>query len=288
MKSEALERSQSTERTMSTIELPSPTAWPIILAFGLTLVFAGLVTSVSVSILGAVFTVAGCVGWFREVLPHEKHEAMPIAERMPTAETRRSRVARVEWKTQELNRARLPLEIYPISAGVKGGLAGSVVMAILAVLYGVISGHGVWYPINLLSAGFFPARVTTEQIATFHWDSLVIATIIHLLCSLLVGVLYGAALPMLPRRPVLFGGVIAPILWSGLIHSILEALDPTLKQRIDWVWFVISQMGFGIVAGIVVSRHVRIRTWQYLPFAVRAGIEAPGTMREKSARNGKL
>jgi hypothetical protein len=92
---------------------------------------------------------------------------------------------------------------------------------------------------------------------------------------------------MFPRRPVLFGGVIAPILWSALIHSMLEALDPTLKQRIDWVWFVVSQIGFGIVAGIIVSRQERIRTWQYLPFAVRAGIEAPRTMDEKSRDNGE-
>ena len=288
MATETFDLSPKTERTaQGTIELPAPTAWPIILAFGLTLVFAGLVTSASVSILGAIFTLAGCVGWFRDVLPHARHESMPILGRVPTAETAHPQVARVEWKTQELHRARLPLEIYPTSAGVKGGLAGSVAMAILAVLYGILSGHGVWYPINLLSAGFFPARTTTEQIAAFHWDALIIAAILHLMCSLLVGLLYGAALPMFPRRPVLFGGVIAPILWSGLIHIMLEALDPALKQRIDWLWFVVSQIGFGIVAGIIVSRQQRIRVWQHLPFAVRAGIEAPGTMREKSGRNGE-
>jgi len=49
------------DRLSPTIELPAPTAWPIVLAFGLTLVFAGLVTSVSVSLLGAFLTVAGCV-----------------------------------------------------------------------------------------------------------------------------------------------------------------------------------------------------------------------------------
>jgi len=264
------------------IEMPAPTVWPIVLAFGFTLVFAGLVTSASLSILGAIFAIAGCVGWFRDVLPHEKHESVAVAERVPAVATSRPQVARVEWITEELHRARLPLEIYPISAGVKGGLAGSVAMAVLAVLYGIVSGHGVWYPINLLSAGFFPARATTAQIAAFHWDAVIIASVVHLICSLLVGLLYGAALPMFPRRPIVLGGVIAPILWSGLLHSILEALDPVLNQRIDWIWFVISQIGFGVVAGIVVSRQERIRTWQYLPFAVRAGIEAPEAMDESN------
>src|SRR5947209_20134162 len=122
MASGTLELPQKTERVpQNTIELPAPTAWPIVFAFGLTLVFAGLVTSTSVSILGAISTLAGCVGWFRDVLPHEKHESMPIMGRVPIAETRHPQVARVEWKPRELNRARLPLEIYPISAGIKGG-----------------------------------------------------------------------------------------------------------------------------------------------------------------------
>jgi len=55
-----------------------------------------------------------------------------------------------------------------------------------------------------------------------------------------------------------------------------------LNQRIDWLWFVVSQIGFGIVAGIVVSKQERIHTWQYLPFAVRAGIESPGSIGEKN------
>lgn len=263
------------------VEMPAPTAWPIILAFGLALVFAGLVTGASVSILGAIIAFAGCVGWFREVLPHEKRESMPVAVGLCGVATSRPQVARVQWMTQELHRARLPLAIYPISAGIKGGLAGSVAMAILAVLYGVISRRGMWYAINVLAAGFFPGRHTLQQIGAFEWDSLLIASVVHLLISLLVGLLYGATLPMFPRRPILFGGVIAPVLWSGLIHSILDALDPVLNRRIDWVWFVISQIGFGIVAGIVVSRQERVRTWQYLPFAVRAGIEAPGVTDDK-------
>src|SRR5258708_7799032 len=219
------------EQWSGSIELPAPTAWPIVLAFGVTLVFAGLVTSASVSMLGAVFTVAGCVGWFREVLPHEKHESVPVGEKAPAVATTRPQVTRVEWMAEELHRARLPLEIYPVSAGVKGGLAGSVAMAVMAGLYGIISGHGMWYPLNLLSAGFFPARATIAQIAAFHWDAFIIAAMVHLICSLLVGRLYVAALPLSPRRPILLGGVIAPILWSSLLPSVLEALDPVFTQR---------------------------------------------------------
>jgi hypothetical protein len=274
------------EQSPKTVELPAPTAWPIILAFGFTLMFAGLVTDASVSILGVIFTLAGCVGWFRDVLPHEKHESVPVVERAVAVATSRSKVARVEWMNQELHRARLPLEIYPISAGLKGGLAGGVAMAVLAVVYGIISGRGMWYPINLLSAGLF-GRTTIAQIAAFHWDELIVSSIIHLICSILVGLLYGVALPMFPRRPILLGGVIAPVLWTGLIHSVLEAVDPVLNQRIDWPWFVVSQIGFGIVAGIVVSTQERIRTWQSMPFGVRAGIEAPGAIDEKNEENNE-
>jgi len=180
-----------------------------------------------------------------------------------------------------LLRARLPLEVYPIKAGVKGGMAGSVAMAVLAVMYGIISGRGMWYAINVLAAGFFPGRHALAQIGAFQWDSLLIASVVHLLVSLSVGLLYGATLPMLPRHPILLGGLIAPVLWSGLVHSFVELIDPTLNQQIDWVWFVFSQVGFGIVAGIVVSRQQRVPTRQHLPFALRAGFEVLGRINNK-------
>lgn len=269
------------------VSLPAPTAWPIVLAFGIALVVAGMLTSSSVSVLGAILAITGCVGWFRELLPHEKHESVPVLGEVPPVTTRRPEVAQTEWASHQLNRARLPLEIYPITAGVKGGLAGAIAMAILAMIYGVVSKTGIWYPVNLLAVGFFPAKETTEQIAAFHLTSLILASVIHLITSLTVGLLYGAMLPMFPRRPILLGGVIAPVLWTGLLHSILEVLNPVLNHRIDWLWFVVSQMGFGIVAGIVVSRQERIRTWQHLPFAMRAGMEVQGAVTGMSDEKNK-
>jgi hypothetical protein len=283
MASEAPMETRQTTRAI--MQVPAPTVWPIVLAFGLALIFAGLVTSMSVSILGAVLALTGAVGWFRDILPHEAHETVPVSDKVEPVVTTRPEVAPVGWVTHELNRSRLPLEIYPVSAGIKGGLAGSLAMAVLAMIYGIASKHGIWYPINLLAAGFFPARNTTAQIVSFHWDSFVIAVAVHLVTSLIVGLLYGAMLPMFPRRPIVLGGLVAPILWSGLLHSILGIVDPLLNERIDWFWFVLSQFGFGIVAGIVVSRQVRVRTWQHLPFAVRAGVEATGMMDDKHGKD---
>jgi hypothetical protein len=180
------------------------------------------------------------------------------------------------------------LEIYPISAGLKGGLAGSVAMAVAAVLYGVIWHGSIWYPINLLGAVVYAQTdVSTAQISAFHIELLLVASALHLTTSILVGLLYGAILPMLPRRPILLGGVFAPLVWTGLLHSVLDIIDPLLNQRIDWLWFLISQVAFGVVAGIVVVRQVRVPVWQY-SLAARAGVETPGMMREAGEQNPPL
>jgi hypothetical protein len=265
--------------TPKSLALPAPTAWPMALAFGLALVFAGMATSGYVSVLGAVLGLCGAVGWFSQVLPHEAHETVDVEGAAPEVVTARPLVERLAL-APDVQRAWLPLETYPISAGIKGGLGGSVAMALLAVLYGLLSRHGPWYPINLLSAGFFPEAMTssTARLEAFQPAAFAIAVGIHLTTSLVVGLLYGAMLPMLPRRPILLGGVLAPVLWSGLLHGILGIINPVLDAHVDWGWFVLSQVGFGLVAGVVVSRQQRIPTWQGMSFALRAGIESPGVM----------
>jgi hypothetical protein len=83
---------------------------------------------------------------------------------------------------------------------------------------------------------------------------------------------------MFSRRPILLGGVVAPVLWSGLLYSMLGILNPLLESHIDWLWFTVSQVAFGIIAGLVVVRQSRVPTRENLPFVLRAGIEAPGTI----------
>jgi hypothetical protein len=142
--------------------------------------------------------------------------------------------------------------------------------------------HSIWYPINLLAATVYSQSLImgTGALYAFHLNSFLLASLIHLLTSILVGLLYGAMLPMIPRRPIFLGGVVAPILWSGLLRSMLDLLNPLLKQRVDWWWFIASQFAFGIVAGLVVVRQQRVPIKQF-PFALRAGIEAPGAMLQR-------
>ena len=258
------------------IESPAPTAWPFILAFGCALLFSGLVTSSSVTVLGGVLAVAGSIGWFREVFPRQHEVPVPVLPYDFRASTERRVVDR--FPIAEQARAWLPVHTYPVSAGVKGGLAGSVAMAVLACAYGVLKARSIWYPINLLAATVYAEslKLGPSQLYSFHAGSFAIACGLHILVSITVGLLYGAMLPMFAHRPIVLGGLIAPVLWSGLIYTILGLLNPILASHIDWYWFVASQVAFGLVAGLVVVRHSRMLTRENLPFALRAGVEAPG------------
>src|SRR5580692_11159289 len=118
------------------IQVPASNGWPLVAAFGFTLVFAGLLTHVMISILGALALGAGLVGWFREVLPREAHEPVTVEKEDEVAALPpRPKVRHLEVG-QFGHRARLPLETYPVSAGVRGGLVGGAAMDVLAILYG--------------------------------------------------------------------------------------------------------------------------------------------------------
>src|SRR4029453_17784004 len=268
----------ATEETTA-IEVPAPTAWPLVLAMGVTLMFAGLLTNMSVTVLGVALSLAGCGGWFREVVPGEHEEEVPLVADDGEVRTERRVVERLAIPPAQV-RAWLPVHTYPISAGVRGGWAGSVAMAVLACGYGLLKVGSIWYPINLLAAVVYAqsARLGAADLNAFHLDSFAIAVGIHGLVSTLVGLLYGAMLPMFPRRPMILGGLVVPVLWSGLLHPTLNLLNPLLASRIDWLWFIASQVAFGVVAGMVVVRHMPMPTLENVSFAVRAGIEAPGTI----------
>ncbi len=256
------------------IHLPAPTPWPMVLALGFTLVIAGMVTHAVVSVLGLVLVLRSSVGWFFDVFPHEKHISVSVEARAVEIVSTRSTIAQLP--VSEKHRQLLPLETFSIWAGVKGGIVGGIAMIVPAAIFGLISQHSVWYAVNLLAAGGFVswANQSDAFLAQFHLNGLLAAAGIHALASVLIGLLYGAMLPMFPRKPILTAGFIAPFLWTGILYSALGIISPILNARINWLWFVISQVAFGLVCGYIVNLQVRVRTPQFrsLPFSVRAGL----------------
>jgi len=262
------------------IEMPAPTAWPMIASLGITLGFAGLVTHVLVTLTGLVLTLMGVVGWWREVLPREHEEAVPLAplgQRASPVEPRPSAVRHLE-PGEGSHRVRIPEQIHPYRAGLWGGAVGAVAMAAVAVGHGLVVEDSIWWPINLLAAIVMPSLSGADVAAlhAFNGTALAVGIGIHAVASLFVGLTFAMTLPMFPRYPLVWGGLIAPFLWSAVLWLSMGILAPTLAQHVSWPWFVVSQVAFGVAAGLVISRSERVKTLQSLPLVERAGIEASG------------
>jgi len=253
--------------------------WPMVTAFGVALLAAGLVTDLVVSIVGFLIGIVGAIGWWRDVLPVEKHESVPLLPPAERAAPVRPVPASVEYlKLGHLgHRVRVPAEIHPYSSGVKAGLIGGAVMAMLAVLYGLIAQGSIWYPVNLLAAAGVPslANASLEQLRAFSGVGFSVALFSHATLSVLIGLVYAVMVPMFPRRGWLWAGIVTPLFWTGLFHATARFINPTLAAQVDWPWFIVCQVAFGLVTGYVVARSESIETRQTWPLAARAGIEAP-------------
>jgi len=257
--------------------LPQPTSWPLVLALGISLVMAGMVTNIAVGILGLLLIIAGSFGWFFQVLPHEAHESVPVTGEEIRSVSTRTLIER-RYSESPTPRKILPVETFRITTGIRGGIAGGIAMIVPATLFSILKYHSIWYAMNLLAAGGFVswAGATDTFLSHFHLQGLLAALLIHGLTSLLVGLLYGAMLPMFPKYPIVTAGLMAPLLFTGILYSALGIVSPILNQRIDWFWFIMSQIAFGLVCGFVVNLQARVRTPQFraLPFAVRAGLHS--------------
>ncbi len=70
------------------------------------------------------------------------------------------------------------------------------------------------------------------------------------------GLLYGVLLPTLPSipKPIAWGGLLMPLLWTGVSFSLMGVVNPALQRGVDWPSFILSQFIFGMVAALVVMR----------------------------------
>ena len=165
--------------------MPRTTAWPIVLSLGVVLLALGVATDLTFSVVGGVLLVIGLVGWIAQLLPGRGHEhealsevkAGPITARPGTVEQLKPGV--IGYRFQ------LPEKVHPVSAGMKGGIIGGLLMPIPAFIWAISSGHSIWFPVNLLAGLVLPGLPDMPrdqllaQLEMFHPWGLVCGIILH-------------------------------------------------------------------------------------------------------------
>jgi len=240
------------------VVMPEPTIAPLVLALGLTVAATGVAFGVTFAIVGGVLIAVGLGLWVGHLLPGKGHvhEALVAPEFRPTLIRPRLGTVTELYPGMPGYRFRLPEKVHPISAGVKGGIVGGLLMPIPAFAYGILSGHGIWYPINLLSGMVLPGLgdLRVSQLEAFRLDLFLMSSVIHVVISLSVGLIYGVLMPTLPTipKPLAWAGLLMPMLWTSVMYFTLGVVNPLLSLRVDWPWFIASQFLFGMVVAVVV------------------------------------
>jgi hypothetical protein len=149
--------------------------------------------------------------------------------------------------------------------GVAGGLLGGMLMPLPALLWSLGSGRGVWYPVNLLAGTVLSGHNDPKalEMTQFHADWLILATVMHLAVAVGFGVACALLLPRLRPIPGPFawGGLVMPILWTGMSYGLMGVVNPVLRREVNWPWFVVSQFIFGVAASVIVVRSEQV----YIP-----------------------
>jgi hypothetical protein len=251
---EAVHPAAARERS---VEMPRPTAAPLIVGLGTTLLVGGFALGPVLGLVGGVILVCGIGAWIASLLPGRGHAFEAITGEAPAITARVGTVERLVLGMPGY-RIRLPEKVHPISAGVKGGLFGGLVMPLPALIYALLSGHGIWYPLNLLAGMVMPGvgRMGGEELGKFNFTLFAVGAVVHVTMSATLGLLYGVLLPTLPdiRKPLAWGGALMPVFWTAVTFTFMAVVNPALNNGVNWPWFIASQFIFGIVAALVFIR----------------------------------
>jgi hypothetical protein len=135
-------------------------------------------------------------------------------------------------------------------------------MPVPALLWSLLSGHGLWYPVNLLAGMVLPGvgKMAVPELEQFHAALMLVAIVIHAVLSVVIGLIYGVLMPTLPSvpRPIAWGGLLMPILWTGGSYVAMHVVNPALPGKVSWPWFILSQFVFGITMPAVVLGAKRL------------------------------
>lgn len=157
-----------------------------------------------------------------------------------------------------------PEWVYPYSAGVMGGLIGGMGVALVGAGYGLISGVGLWLPVNLVAAAVLRQLQLQSlgEIARFNPLALGTGLILHAGISIALGAMFSFLLPALPGRPLFWGPVIGPLLWVGASVAALPVINPVMSANLEIVSFAIANALYGLLLGWWIDRTPMVRVSQ--------------------------
>jgi uncharacterized OsmC-like protein len=148
-----------------------------------------------------------------------------------------------------------------VRAGVAGGVVAGLVMAVWLTVILWLVGSGFFTLLNLIANTFWR---TAPLGPTFSLPAVFIALVVHLLVSVLFGVLIAVAASRLPKSRSLViavGAVFGPLIWVVMQYGIWRALDPAAARVISWWIFGSAHLLFGLIvatiAAIAIPDHER-------------------------------
>ena len=139
------------------------------------------------------------------------------------------------------------------------GLAASIVMGMIEMVYEGLAGAGFWSPLVFIGATVLRGLQSVQVPVSFHPAGVVLGLMGHMMNSALFGILFGwivsrAAMSRgrLLQAGALYGLVIFLVMW----YAVVPALDPVMLN-LNGVVFAIAHVVWGAVLGLAVPQALR-------------------------------
>ena len=139
-----------------------------------------------------------------------------------------------------------------IRIGVFGGILGGVLMAAWLMFFLWLTGAGFWTLLNLITNTFLRSAPLD---ARFSLSSLVIGLVVHVLMSVLFGVIIATAASRLPVPSLVIAGgaLFGAVLWAVMQYGIWRAVDaPAARVITPWL-FSSAHLLFGLMVATVAA-----------------------------------
>lgn len=147
-------------------------------------------------------------------------------------------------------------DIYSYRAGIIGGSLGGLGMAIVAVVTGVFTGLGVWFPLNLVGATLVRSLQTAPSatLAEFNLAALIAGFVLHMVLSVGLGVVFVTLLPTLPGNPLVWSVIVGGMLWFIAQFAVLPIFNPLMASEVHIPSFFVAHLVYTLTLGVVVLR----------------------------------